>query len=125
VKNMLCNWVASPIFNFMVRYGCLPEMRATEDLAPVGINYQHSTTDKIPEATSVHNINLKHGTAEGMCPFIVHRLTSEEYDTTHLVTLRAVAAKHLDDGGKVLIIGHSKELQSIWKNPQLYPQMFP
>jgi hypothetical protein len=36
-----------------------------------------------------------------------------------------MAAKHLDDGGKVLAIGHSKEPQSIWRNPKLYPQMFP
>jgi len=28
-----------------------------------------------------------------------------------------MAAKHLDDGGKVLAIGHSKEPQSIWRNP--------
>ena len=38
---------------------------------------------------------------------------------------KAIAMKHLDDGGKVLAIGHSKNPQSIWKNPQLYPQMFP
>ena len=40
-------------------------------------------------------------------------------------TLKAIATKHLDDGGKVLAIGHSKEPPSIWKNPKLYPQMFP
>jgi len=39
-------------------------------------------------------------------------------------TLKALAAKHLDDGGKVLAIGHYPEPQSIWKNPKLYPQMF-
>jgi hypothetical protein len=39
-------------------------------------------------------------------------------------TLKAIATKHLDDGGKVLAIGHSKGPQSIWKNSKLYPQMF-
>ena len=96
-----------------------------EDLPPVVINYRHSTTNKIPEATSVHDMELEHGTAEGMCPFTVHTLTSEEYDTTSSETLKAIAVKHLDEGGKVLAIGHSKEPQSIWKNPKLYPQMFP
>ena len=45
---------------------------------------------------------------------------------THLIqTLKAITTKHLDDGGKVLAIVHSKEPQSIWKNPKLYPQMLP
>ena len=96
-----------------------------EDSPPVVINYRHSTANKIPEATSVHDMELEHGTEEGMCPFTVHTLTSEEYDTTSSETLKAMAAKHLDDGGKVLAIGHSKEPQSIWRNPKLYPQMFP
>ena len=96
-----------------------------EDMPPVVINYRHSVTNKIPEATSVHDMELKNGTTEGICPFTVHTLTSEEYDTMNSETLKAIAAKHLDDGGKVLAIGHSKEPQSIWKNPKLYPQMFP
>ena len=96
-----------------------------EDSPPVVINYRHSATNKIPEATSVHDMELEHGTEEGGCPFTVHTLTSEEYDTTSSETLKAMAAKHLDDGGKVLAIGHSKEPQSIWRNPKLYPQMFP
>jgi hypothetical protein len=53
-----------------------------EDSPPVVINYQHSATNKIPEATSVHDMELEHGTEEGVCPFTVHTLTSEEYDTT-------------------------------------------
>jgi len=96
-----------------------------EDLPPVVINYRHSASNKIPETTSVHDMELENGTEEGMCPFTVHTLTSEEYDTTRPDILKAVAMKHLDDGGKVLAIGHSKDPQSICKNPQLYPQMFP
>ena len=96
-----------------------------EDSPPVVINYRHSVTNKIPEATSVHDMGLEHGNEEGLCPFTVHTLTSEEYDTMDSETLKAMAAKHLDDGGKVLAIGHSKEPQSIWKNSKLYPQMFP
>jgi len=79
-----------------------------EDTPPVVINYRHSITNKIPEATSVHDMELEHGTEEGVCPFTVHTLTSEEYDTANSETLKAMAAKHLDDGGKVLAIGHSK-----------------
>jgi hypothetical protein len=38
-------------------------------------------------------------------------LTSEEYDITNPENLKAVAAKHLDEGKKVLAIGHPKEPQ--------------
>jgi len=40
-------------------------------------------------------MELENGTTEGMCPFTVHTLTSEEYDTTNSETLKALAAKHL------------------------------
>ena len=73
---------------------------------------------------SVHDMELENGTKEGMCPFTVHTLTSEEYYTTRPEILKAIAMKH-DDGGKVLAIGHSKYPQSISKNLQLYPQMVP
>ena len=66
-------------------------------------------------------MELENGTIEGMCLFTLHTLTSDEYDTFNSDTLKAIAAKHLDDGGNVLAIGHSKEPQSIWKNPKLYP----
>ena len=49
-----------------------------EDSPPVVINYRHSATNKIPEATSVHDLELEHDTEEGMCPFTVHTLTSEK-----------------------------------------------
>src|SRR5882762_1325416 len=95
-----------------------------EDSPPVVINYRHSATNKIPEATSVHDIELENGTEEGACPFTVYTLTSEEYDTMNSETLKAMAAKHLDDGGKVLAIGHSKEPQFMWKNPKLALKCF-
>ena len=96
-----------------------------EDSPLVVVKYRQSMTNKTPEATSVHDMELENGTTEGMCPFTVHTLTSDEYNTINLDTLKAIAAKHLDDGGKVLAIGHSKEPKSIWKNPKLYLQMFP
>ena len=96
-----------------------------EDMPPVVIDYWHSVTNKIPEATSVHDTELENGTEVGKCPFTVHTLTGEQYESTDIETLKAIVAKHLDDGGKVLAIGHKKEPQSIWKNPKLYPQMFP
>jgi len=68
-----------------------------EDLPPVVINYRHSASNKIQEATSVHDMELENGTEEGMCPFTVHTLTSEEYDTTRPEILKAIAMKHLDD----------------------------
>ena len=57
------------------------------------INYRHSKTNKIPEATSVHDMDLEQGTEEGLCPFTVHKLTNEEYNTTSLETLKSYSSK--------------------------------
>src|SRR5882762_7139045 len=96
-----------------------------EDTPPVSIDYRHSPSNKIPEATSLHDVELEDDTEEGFCPFTVHALTGDEYSTANAETLKAVAIKHLDDGGKVLAIGHAEKPESIWKNPKLYTQMFP
>ena len=40
------------------------------------INYRHSASNKIPEATSVHDMELENGTEEGMGPFTVYTLNS-------------------------------------------------
>jgi len=79
-----------------------------EDMPRVVIDYWHSVTNKILEATSVHDTELENGTEVGMCPFTVHTLTGEQYGSTDIETLKAIAVKHLDDDGKVLAIGHKK-----------------
>ena len=88
-----------------------------EDMPPVVIDYQHSVTNKILEATSVHDTELENGTEVGMCPFIVHTLTGEQYESTDIETLKAIAVKHLDDGGKVFAIGvYLDESQIVFTN---------
>ena len=57
--------------------------------------------------------------------FIVHGLTGEEYSTKSLKALKAIALKHITDNGSVLAIGHKKEPESIYRNPQLFLQMLP
>jgi Helitron helicase-like domain at N-terminus len=39
--------------------------------------------------------------------------------------LKALALRYLNSGGKVLAVGHSDRIESLWNNTQLYPQMFP
>ena len=57
--------------------------------------------------------------------FIVHGLTGEEYSTKILNALKEIALKHITDNGSVLAIGHKNEPESIYRNPQLLPQMLP
>ncbi|KAJ3564754.1 hypothetical protein NP233_g8085 [Leucocoprinus birnbaumii] len=59
------------------------------------------------------------------CPYTVHGLTGDEYQTMSMKALKARALRHLASGGKVLGIGHSEMPQSIYQNPQLYPLLFP
>ena len=37
------------------------------------------------------------GTETGMCPFVVHGLTGEEYSTKSIKAIKAIALKHLKD----------------------------
>ena len=38
-------------------------------------------------------------------------------------TIKAMALHHFNNEGNFLAVGHSKEFESMWNNPQLYPQM--
>jgi len=92
---------------------------------PVSIVYRESSTNKVPEGVSKHDLEADHGVMEGECSFSVHGLTGESIDTMSSEALKAAALKHLNIGGSMLVVGHSSEPESIYNNPQLYPQMFP
>ena len=92
---------------------------------PVSIEYRPSETNKVPEGTSIFDIEPEDGTDNGECSFTVHGLTGDMLDTMTTNTIKAMALRHLNNEGKILAIGHSKNFESMWNNPQLYPQMFP
>ena len=96
-----------------------------ENDIPVVVEYRKSFSNKNPESTAVHDMEEEEGTETGMCPFVVHGLTGEEYTTKSLKAIKAIALKHLKDNKNILAIGHSKDPQSIYSNPQLFPQMMP
>ena len=96
-----------------------------EEGPPVVIDYRISDTNKIPEATNVHDMEDEMGTEKGNCPFVVHGLTGAELQNKSLETLKAIAMNHLNKQGKILAIGHQEKPESIYNNPKLYPQMFP
>lgn len=92
---------------------------------PVSIQYQSSTTNKVSEGTSVFDNTEEDGTDTGQCSFSVHGLTSELLDAMPLNTVKAMAIQHLNNGGKMMAVGHSEEPVRMWKNARYYPQMFP
>ena len=96
-----------------------------EDMPPVSIEYQESSSNKVPEGTSVFDQTEEEGTEQGNCTFTVHGLTVELLQTMPPNVLKALALRHLNSNGKMLAVGHSNKPQSMWNNPQLYPQMFP
>lgn len=96
-----------------------------EDVPPVVVDYRHSATNKLVESTSVHDMENEDGTRNGICSLTVHGLTGEEYATATPDALKAVALDHLDNKGKMIAFGRASEPESIWRNPSLYPQMFP
>ena len=96
-----------------------------ETMPPVSVEYRPAETNKVPEGTSVFDNEEEDGTMEGDCAFTVHGLTGEALQTMAPNALKALALRHLNSNGKMLAVGHSNTLQSMWNNTQLYPQMFP
>jgi hypothetical protein len=96
-----------------------------ENGPPVVVDYRPSTSNKNPEATSVHDMEDEDGAEDGQCPFVVHGITGEEYSTKSIKAIKAIALEHLTSEGKILGIGHEETPESIYKNPQLFPQMMP
>ncbi|KAF9455718.1 hypothetical protein BDZ94DRAFT_1286046 [Collybia nuda] len=94
-----------------------------ENGPPCVIEYRESNSNKDPESSAVHDMDEEIGTETGTCPFVVHGLTGEEYSTKSIKAIKAIALKHMADSGKVLAIGHAEQPESIYKNPQLFPQM--
>lgn len=97
-----------------------------EDVPPVVIDYKWAAngTDQ-PETSAVNETDAEEGVADGECAFTVHGLTGENIVGKNTETLKAMALRHLESGGKVLGIGQSEAPESTFNNPQLYPQVFP
>lgn len=96
-----------------------------EDTAPVVITYQETDTNKVPEGTSVFDMEIEDGAESGECPFTVHGLTGEMLNTMSVNSIKAMALRHLNNNGKILAVGQSSKYETMYDNPQLYPQMFP
>ncbi|KAJ7267070.1 hypothetical protein C8J57DRAFT_1068144 [Mycena rebaudengoi] len=96
---------------------------------PFGIDWKQTDGDEstlTPEQRSVDDGGVDtEGTSSGKCTFAVHGLTGDEYGSASIRTLKAKTLDHLANNGQTLGFGHSAEPQSMFKNVQLYPQMFP
>jgi hypothetical protein len=95
---------------------------------PVNIEYSKSDPEsgnKIVSAMSVYDNEFEDGTTDGPCPFTVHGLTGPEFENMSMDKLKARALQHLAEKGSTLGISHDSRPQSMYDNPQAYPQMFP
>ena len=99
--------------------------RYPEDSPPVSVHYQHSLTNKVAEGTSVFDDALDDGVDQGECPFVVHGLMGEHLETKSVTALKGIALRHWNNHGGALAISHDDSPQSIYNNPNLYPQIFP
>ena len=95
---------------------------------PVVIDYRQTNMDKgnkIPTTMSKFDVDVEEGTTEGPCPFTVHGLTGDEYSSLSIASLKIKALEHLDKNGISIGFRHEEQPQSMYNNPQAYPQMFP
>jgi hypothetical protein len=84
-----------------------------------------SSSNKIPEATSVFDLATDEGVQNGNCPFVVHGITGEQLTTKTVAAQKGIALQHWNNNGPGLSVSHASETQSIYNNPDLYPQIFP
>ncbi|KAF7972078.1 hypothetical protein HWV62_19157 [Athelia sp. TMB] len=80
------------------------------------------------DALAADDDGEEEGTTEGECSFVVHGLTETDLAPETGQTwkqLKAAAVQHLAEGGHVMAVGHDNEPVNTFKNPSLYPQMFP
>lgn len=100
---------------------------ALEDV-PIGVWHKPLGADEgnvLATTKSIFDNEDELGTSEGPCPFTVHGLTTEKFSTMSSTERKLAAVQHLKNGGQFLAVGHAASPQSIWENPDLYPQMFP
>ena len=79
-----------------------------ENMPPVSVEYHESSSNKVPEGTSVFDQAEEEGTEKGDCAFTVHGLTGELLQTMSPNALKALALRHLNSSGKMLAVGHSE-----------------
>ncbi|KAF8219431.1 hypothetical protein L208DRAFT_1147665, partial [Tricholoma matsutake] len=94
-----------------------------EQSPPVSIEYQHSLSNKEPACLTMNA--LDDGVEEGDCPFVVHGVMGEQYNTKSLNDLKGTALQHWNNHGGALAVSHASSPVSIYNNPNLYPQIFP
>ncbi|KAJ7019609.1 hypothetical protein C8F04DRAFT_1214301 [Mycena alexandri] len=95
---------------------------------PVVVDYKRMEAgdgNRLPTEMSVHEPEDNVGTTMGPCPFMVHDLSGAEYEQMNMQTVKTKALNHLMAQGRTLGIGHSAKPESMYDNPQAYPQMFP
>ncbi|TFK62062.1 hypothetical protein BDN72DRAFT_736469, partial [Pluteus cervinus] len=95
-----------------------------EDAPFVSVEYKHAETNKIPETQDLTNMDDEDGIESGPCPFAVHGLSGQEMVNHTAEARKSIALKHMNSKGKMLVVGHSSAMESIYHNPRLYPQMF-
>ncbi|EAU84997.2 hypothetical protein CC1G_04093 [Coprinopsis cinerea okayama7 len=99
-----------------------------ENKAPVEVLYHPIEDDEgniIPTAASVHETDLEEGTETGPCPYRVHGLTGDAFAAMTVNQRKIHALRFLKEGGAALAVAHGDDPESIYRNPGLYPQMFP
>lgn len=92
---------------------------------PVVVAFREEKLNRPAETVSAIDNDEEEGVTEGPCPFVVNGMFGESLETSGNESLKLKAAKHLEEGGGVLAISHSKNPLSVYHNPKLYPMMFP
>jgi len=85
-----------------------------ENEPPVQVDYHFKEIMEQAENSLLLKLKLTNAVSEGECPFVVHGLAGIQIENQSAKALRAIALKHMLQGGNALGIGYSEKPESIY-----------
>ncbi|TFK59663.1 hypothetical protein BDN72DRAFT_780417 [Pluteus cervinus] len=85
-----------------------------ENSPPVSVQYKYAESNVIAETQDLTNMETEVGVTSGDCPCVVHGLSGQAMVTKTAETLKSIALKHMNAGGKMLAVGHGTNPESIY-----------
>ncbi|KZW03469.1 hypothetical protein EXIGLDRAFT_584959, partial [Exidia glandulosa HHB12029] len=97
----------------------------TDNVIPSVITYAVDDTNNPLESRAVHDADDAIGSENDQeCLFSVNGLAYDVLDPDNLEAVKAAALKHMM-AGRALAIPHEPSPDTLWHNPDLFPNMFP
>ncbi|KZV90031.1 hypothetical protein EXIGLDRAFT_617488, partial [Exidia glandulosa HHB12029] len=91
---------------------------------PTVISWCKADTNNPVEARAANDNGDSIGTDAGECTFAINGVAFDFLTADNLDAVKAVSWNHMMNGGKALAVPHGNSPDTLWRNPDLFPNMF-